>query len=77
MKDKELYLQDKVDNVFVLVNVASKRVRELISGAPKLIQTECNDPIQIALEEITQGKITAGKKKDIPEEEKKRNPEKK
>ena len=71
MKDKELHSKDsrnKVDNVFVLINLASKRVKELVSGAPKLIQTEGDDPMQIALEEIAQGKITAGEKKDILEE---------
>ena len=76
MKDKEFYfkdLKDKVDNIFVLINLAGKRARELISGAPKLIQTECNDPIQIALEEIVQGKITFGKKKEEPTEKKKKN----
>jgi DNA-directed RNA polymerase omega subunit len=72
MKDKELYfedLKDKVDSVFALINLASKRVRELASGAPKLIQTECNDPMQIALEEIAQGKIVSGKRGDIAQEE--------
>ncbi len=73
MKDKKSCSKDlegKVENVFVLINLASKRARELISGAPKLIQTECNDPMQTALEEIAQGKTTVGKKKDISEEEK-------
>ena len=80
MKDKESHLKgssNKADNIFVLINLASKRVRELVSGAPKLIQTEFNDPIKIALEEIAQGKITFGKKKDVSEEEKKEIPEEK
>jgi DNA-directed RNA polymerase subunit omega len=73
MKNKEACFKDlkgRVENVFILINLASKRARELISGAPKLIQTECNDSIQIALEEIVQGKITVGKGKDISKKEK-------
>lgn len=71
MKNKEVYFEDlkgKVDNIFVLVNLASKRVRELVSGSPKLIQIECDDPMQIALEEIAQDKITVGKKKEEEKE---------
>ncbi len=71
-------LKDKVDdNIFVLINLASKRVRELVSGSPKLIQTEGNDLMQIALEEIAQGKITVGRHKDISEEKKESSKEKK
>lgn len=74
MKDKESCFKDlegKVENVFVLINLTSKRAKELISGAPKLIQTECNGSIRIALEEIAQGKITVGKGKDVSKKEKK------
>lgn len=72
-EDKELHFNDlrnKIGNVFVLINLASKRVRELASGAPKLIQVESDNHMQIALEEITQGKITANKK-DVPEKKRK------
>lgn len=58
---------NKIENVFELISLASKRARELVSGAPKLIQTEIEDPMQIALEEIAQGKITVGRKQNIPE----------
>jgi DNA-directed RNA polymerase omega subunit len=80
MKEEELPLKDlrgKIDNIFVLINLAGKRVKELVSGAPKLIQTECDDPIQIALEEIAQGKITVGKHKDTPEKKQEVSKEKK
>ncbi len=66
---------NKIENVFELISLASKRARELVSGAPKLIQTEIEDPMQIALEEIAQGKITVGKKQNIPEgKDKKKKP---
>ena len=67
-EDKKLHvgdLRNKVDNIFVLINLAGKRIRELVSGSPKLIQTESDDPMYIALEEITQGKITVGKSKNV------------
>lgn len=79
VKGEELHsqeLKDKIDNIFVLINLASKRVRELVSGAPKLIQTESGDLMQIALEEIAQGKITVGKHKDISEEKQEPSKEK-
>lgn len=70
MKNKESpskNLKDGIDNVFILVNLASKRGRELSSGATKLIQTECDDPMQIALKEIAQGKVTFNQKKKAAE----------
>jgi len=57
---------------FLLVNLASKRARELLTGAPKLIETDKTDPLEIALEEIAQGKISWGEKKEISEEGEKR-----
>ncbi len=65
----------KIENAFELITLARKRVKELVSGAPKLIQSEIEDPMQIALEEIAQGKITVGRKQNIPEkkEEKKKS----
>lgn len=77
MKEKESYLKDNANNIFMLINLAGKRVRELVSGTPKLIQTESNDPIKIALEEIAQGKITFGKKKENPGEKQEPSEEKK
>jgi DNA-directed RNA polymerase subunit omega len=63
---------NKIENVFELINLASMRARELVAGSPKLIQTEIEDPMQIALEEIAQGKITFGIKQNIPEEKEKK-----
>ncbi len=67
-EDKKADSSNKIENVFELINLASKRVRELVSGAPKLIQEETEDPIQIALREISEGKITVGRKPNIDEE---------
>lgn len=67
---------DKVENVFELITLASKRARELVSGSPKLIQTEIEGPMQIALEEIEQGKITIGRKPNTPEKKEKKKEKK-
>ena len=60
-------LRGKVDSIYLLVNVASRRARELLAGAPRLIETESTDPLKIALEEISQGKITWKRNETIPE----------
>ncbi|MCD5401485.1 DNA-directed RNA polymerase subunit omega [candidate division NPL-UPA2 bacterium] len=46
-----------IGNVYKLVIVASKRVRQLNEGSPKLVDTDSIKPMTIALEEIAAGKI--------------------
>ncbi len=46
-----------IDNVYKLVIVASKRVRQLNEGSPKLVETNSRKATTIALEEIAVGKI--------------------
>lgn len=52
-----------IDNVYKLVIVASKRVRQLNEGSPKLVETNSGKPMTIALEEIAAGKIGYKEKK--------------
>jgi DNA-directed RNA polymerase subunit omega len=47
---------DKVSSRFELVNLASKRARQLLKGAKPLIQSDNRD-IVIALREIAAGKV--------------------
>jgi len=47
-----------VDNRFELVLLASKRARQIISGADPLVPIENDKPTVIALREIAEGKIT-------------------
>jgi DNA-directed RNA polymerase subunit omega len=47
---------DKVSSRFELVNLASKRARQLLKGAKPLIQTDNRD-IVTALREIAAGKV--------------------
>jgi DNA-directed RNA polymerase omega subunit len=49
----------KVQNRFLLVNLLTKRIRQLKDGAKPLIQAGNNLPVdEIALQEIAEGKIT-------------------
>lgn len=50
-------LHTNINNVYDLVIVASKRVRELNEGSQKLIETSSRKPVLIALEEIVAGKV--------------------
>jgi DNA-directed RNA polymerase omega subunit len=47
----------RVESRFSLVNLASKRVKQLLRGAPPLVITD-NKPIVNALREIAAGKVS-------------------
>ena len=51
-------LLSKVDCRYTLAVEASKRARELIGGSLPLIDTNDNNPLTIAIEEINRGLIT-------------------
>lgn len=48
----------RVSNRFQLVNMASKRVRQIREGSEYLVKSPKNEDIVIALREIAAGKIT-------------------
>ncbi len=56
-------MTDNIDNpaedygTFHLTTILIKRVRELIDGAPALIETDSSDPVKTAFEEFASGKI--------------------
>ena len=50
---------NKVDNVFDLVLLASRRARRLANGAEAFIEWENDKPTVVALREIAEGHITA------------------
>jgi len=54
-----------VDNRFELVLLASKRARQIISGADPLVPIENDKPTVIALREIAEGKITTQNIDDV------------
>jgi DNA-directed RNA polymerase subunit omega len=46
---------DKVDNMFQLVLIASKRARQLANGAPARVDWENDKPTVVALREVADG----------------------
>ena len=52
-----MQLSDKVGGLFRLTVLMQKRVKELVEGAPKLVQTKETNPINIALLEVEAGAI--------------------
>lgn len=52
-----------IGSVYKAVNLASKRAKELIEGAPKLVSVNSSKISTIALEEIKQGKVNYKKVK--------------
>ena len=49
---------EKVENRFLLVMLASKRVKQLYKGAPPLIDVKENRNVVVSLREIAAGKVT-------------------
>jgi len=61
-----LHIYDMADNLdnpaedygtFHLTTILIKRVRELIDGAPTLIETDSSDPVKAAFDEFASGKL--------------------
>ncbi len=50
-------LETKIGGRFQLTVLLQKRIRELVAGAPRLVETRSENPIDIAIEEIRAGKI--------------------
>ena len=50
-------LEERVGGRFSLTALLQKRVRELVAGAPRLVETKSDNPIDIAIEEVRAGKI--------------------
>lgn len=57
-RNKLWELSNKVGGLFKLTVLLQKRIRELVNGAPKLVDTPSEDIVQIALMEVEQDKIS-------------------
>ena len=55
---------DKVPNRFMLVHMASKRVRQIRDGAEFVVQPANNEDVVTALREIAAGKVYLKNKDD-------------
>jgi len=47
----------RIPNRFFLVHVATKRVRQLLEGSPRLVKPSNNEDVVTALREIAAGKV--------------------
>ncbi len=67
-------MTDNIDNpaedygTFHLTTILIKRVRELMDGAPALIESDSSDPVKTAFEEFASGKLSITE--DVVTEEK-------
>ncbi|MFN7181059.1 MAG: DNA-directed RNA polymerase subunit omega [Planctomycetota bacterium] len=55
----------KVGGYYKLTVLLQKRVKELVSGSAPLIDAKIENPIEIALEEVLEGKIRLEPKQGI------------
>ena len=74
MDAKKLQMAKQIiGNTFALSVLLQKRCQELVRGAQKLVDLESDSPIDIALEEVIQGKILLGSDEEpkvvLPEDE--------
>ncbi|MGA7145215.1 MAG: DNA-directed RNA polymerase subunit omega [Desulfobacterales bacterium] len=54
----------RVKNRFILVNLASKRVRQIREGSEYLVSSPKNEDIVVSLREIAAGKVTIKEEKE-------------
>ena len=50
-------LEQKVGGRFQLTSLLQMRIRELVAGAPRLVEIRSDNPIDVAIEEVRAGKI--------------------
>ena len=58
----------RVKNRFLLVNMASKRVRQIREGSEYLVSSPKNEDIVVSLREVAAGKITIKEKEEEKQE---------
>ncbi|MEA4927391.1 MAG: DNA-directed RNA polymerase subunit omega [Candidatus Limiplasma sp.] len=58
-------LSEKVDCRYTLVVEASKRARQLLAGAPPLIDAKDMKPLKVAVDEINRGLLTYSRNPDL------------
>lgn len=59
---------EKVGGRFILSSMVQKRLRELMSGAQRLVESDSRDALQIIYQEIMEDKIALGAGEEAQEE---------
>ncbi|MHC4392321.1 MAG: DNA-directed RNA polymerase subunit omega [Planctomycetota bacterium] len=57
--------REKVPNRFALTVLLQKRCQELVAGSKPLVDQRFKSPIDLALEEVCQGKIWLGEHNEV------------
>jgi DNA-directed RNA polymerase subunit omega len=57
-------LLDKIDGRYLLVNVVAKRARQIATEARVLKENLPEKPVTMAIQEVADGKLTAGLKEE-------------
>ncbi|MBQ3864695.1 MAG: DNA-directed RNA polymerase subunit omega [Clostridia bacterium] len=53
-----LQVAEKADCRYTVCAIVSKRARQLVAGAPKLIDTKEEKPVSVAVREVNAGAVT-------------------
>ena len=61
MMDEKIRIIDELDvkvgGRFKLTALLQKRIRELVAGAPRLVEIRSDNPIDVAIAEVRAGKV--------------------
>lgn len=61
MMDEKIRIIDELDvkvgGRFKLTTLLQKRIRELVAGAPRLVDIRSDNPIDVAIAEVRAGKV--------------------
>lgn len=70
MFNTQLYAEAaaKIDEKYLLANLVSMRIRQLVNGADPLVDPEDLKPMDIALKEIAEGLISVREPDGVSEE---------
>jgi DNA-directed RNA polymerase subunit omega len=74
---EDTLVRDEEHGTFILVNVAAQRARQIMQGAPPMVQTNSRKPAAIAVREVEEGLVEFYMPEDLPLllEEKEEEPE--
>ncbi len=50
-------IMKKVDNRYILIVEVAKRARQLVDGAPPLVEVDSTNPVTIAIHEVLNDKV--------------------
>jgi DNA-directed RNA polymerase omega subunit len=61
-----MLINEEEKGTFLLVNVAAQRARQIMQGAPSMVQTNSRKPAAIAVREVEEGLVEFYMPEDLP-----------